>query len=163
MNANLNQYEKTEKFLGTKLFDLIPTIKTVVWTEGKVCYDTLITLQNDKTILGEIKVRNIKIDDYNDYILEVSKLVSLINKSKKIKSDKIYYINFFPNKVEGIKDFIVFDLSPRIKDWKINKPKVIQKYMNKVTYLSTDDKILKEVIMLQYDPSLDLRGLISIN
>ena len=159
---SLNNYEINERKLADELFKLIPTIESVEYTQGRICYDCLIKMKNQKTVLGEIKVRNIEINKYPDYILEVSKLISLINKYKKLGSDRIYYINFFSNKIEGIKDFIVFDLTARMKVWKENKPKIYKKYMNKVTYIS-NEKVCKEVIMLQYDEKIDMKGIMNCN
>ena len=163
MNETLNKFEQNERFWAEQLFKIFPNIKEYQFTNGRICYDVIITLHNTKTILGEIKVRNIKIDKYDDYILEASKLVSLIKKYKKLNNDKIYYINFFNNEYEGIKDFIIFDLSARLADWKINKPIITKKWMNAETYKSRDNKIEKEVILLKYNDKIDCKGLLSLN
>jgi hypothetical protein len=151
-----------ERHLAEELFKLIPTIKEYTFTEGRVCYDTIITLNNDKKILGEIKVRSFQINKYPDYILEGSKLISLINRKKKDGFDLIYYINFFTNK-DKLYDFIVFDLTARIKTWKINKPIITKMWMNAETHLSTTIKVPKEVILLKYDPEMDCKGILPLN
>jgi hypothetical protein len=163
MNANLKVFESKERNLCEKLFSIIPEIEAYRFTEGKICYDVVIMTKSKKVILGEVKVRSFEIHKYDTYILEVSKLISLINKQKKLGSDRIYYINFFSNKSEGVMDFIIFNLTERIKTWKKVKPITIKKYMNAVTYISKEDKVEKEVIMLVYDDKIDCQGVITVN
>ena len=162
MSQTLKIYEQNERILADKLFQLFDTIQDYYFTQGKICYDTVITLKNGTTILGEMKVRNFKADKYPDYILQVDKLLALINKAKN-KGHLIYYINFFESETTGMKDFIIFNLSARIPEWKVNKPVVVKKWMNDATFKSTEYKVTKEVIMLQYDETKDMRGSFSIN
>lgn len=163
MNENLQNFERLERKLGAQLFKGISTIKSYYFTEGCVCFDGVITSDNDTTILFEIKVRQFDIDKYDSYILQVDKLKNLIKKSEKNNFDRIYYINFFKNETTGLYDFIIFNLSERIKEWKINKPEVQVRWMNAATFKSTTDKIQKEVIMLKYDSKIDGKGNFSAN
>jgi hypothetical protein len=162
MNPKLAKYEKDERYLASKLFNQFKGIKSYTFTKGRICYDTTIILQNDDSILGEMKVRSFKIDKYDDYILEVVKLVSLIKKAKA-GGHMIYYINFFESDKRGMKDFIVFNISARLKEWKDKRPEVKKMWMNEVTFLSTDKKVMKDVIMLKYDPGKDMKGTFSLN
>jgi hypothetical protein len=154
----LIDYEKTERYLAKKLLDKIKNVEDYWFTKGRVCYDIEILLKNEKMILGEVKVRNFKIDAYPDYILQVDKLISLINTAIKKKSDLIYYINFFDSDKPEQEDFIVFNLMPRIQEWKTNKPIIVKKMMNSETCVSTDYKIIKQVILLTYNPKIDMKG-----
>lgn len=164
MITTLKNYEKTERYLAERLFSHIPTINTYMFTEGKICYDTIITLNNGSRILGEIKVRSCEANQFPDYILQVDKLINLIKRAKLNGFELIYYINFFNNdKTSTMKDFIIFDLTPRIQEWKVNRPIVIKKYMNDATFKSKTYKVEKEVIMLKYDEKTDMRGTFCLN
>jgi hypothetical protein len=156
----LQQYEKNERILATKLFSLIPTIKAYEFTEGRICYDTIIHLENGNTILGEIKVRNCEFETYPDYILEVMKFKSLCKRMKDNNYNLLYYINFFNNEKEELKDFVVFNLSARIKEWQVTLPTIQHKWMNEVTFKS-NHKVQKEVLMLKYDKNKDWFGTIN--
>jgi len=162
VDSKLLCYEKNERYLADKLFSSINTIEEYSFSSGKVCYDFIVKLKSGIKILGEIKVRNFKIDKYDDYILEVDKLVRLINVMKKYNFDRIYYINFFETDYEIAKDFIIFNLTERLKEWKVNKPKIEKRLMNYETYKSTDVKVFKDVIMLKYIDNIDARGIIML-
>ena len=162
MSQTLNAYESKERFLAQKLFNCIPTIREYQFSTGHVAYDTIISLKDNTTILGEIKVRQFDVNNYSTYILQVDKLISLCNRAKKSNFDRIYYINFFESG-ERNPDFIIFNLTPRIKEWQTNKPIIETKWMNAETYKSTVNKIPKQVIMLYYQPEFDCRGILAIN
>jgi len=161
MSEILDDYETKERYYATKLFKYIPEIIDFTFTSGRICYDCIIKTV-DKTILGEIKIRNFGINKYNTYILEVEKLLGLCKKAHKDKFDRIYYVNFFESEHPNNKDFIIFNLLPRIKEWKINSPKIEQKYMNAKTYISDDYKIIKNVIMLEYRSDIDAKGILTL-
>jgi hypothetical protein len=146
----------------TKLFSIIPSITNYTFTEGRICYDAIVNTDKNETILVETKVRNIEIDKYDEYILELQKLISLINRKKKNNYNKIYYINFFPHENSAMQQFIIFDLTPRIEDWKLIQPEIIKKYMNKAT-CDGDDKVVKEIIMLRYNDKTDCKGIFALN
>jgi hypothetical protein len=158
VNENLKNYESNERYLAKKLFQFMSNIKQYTFTEGHICYDTIITTQDDKQILGEIKVRSCEIDEYPDYILEVNKVINLIKKKKLNNYDSIYYINFFQNKNNALIDFIVFNLYERAKTWKTVKPIIIKKWMNAETYLSKSNKVEKQIMLLKYDEKIDMKG-----
>lgn len=163
MTQTLKNYEKNERYLATRLFAHFNTIKEYSFTEGHICYDFLIKLIDDKTIIGEIKVRNFKTDKYPDYILQVDKLIGLIKRATRNNYDKIYYVNFFKSEDNTRKEFIIFDLTVRIKEWKVNRPTVKRMLMNAETHKSTEVKVFKDVILLKYDENIDMRGNFSLN
>ena len=163
MNPKLKSYEEDERYLLEILLSHFKTIENYNFTSGRICYDAEIFLKNKKTILSEVKVRKFKIDTYPDYILQVDKLISLINKAKTKGNDLIYYINFFKSEYKNRKDFIIFNLTPRIMEWKTNKPTVINKWMNAETCVDNPNKISKQVIMLNYNPKIDCMGNFYIN
>lgn len=152
-----------ERLLGTHLFKNIPTIKSYYFSTGHTCFDGVITTIKETNILFEIKVRQFDINKYDTYILEVDKLLNLIKKAKKNSFKIIYYINFFKNEETGLYDFLIFNLTERIRRWKTVKPLVERRWMNAQTYLSTTNKVLKEVIMLKYEPEIDGKGNFSAN
>lgn len=162
INEQLKIYEENERYLCYKLFQHIPTIRDYYFTNGKIAFDTIITLENETKILGEVKVRQFEANKYPDYILEVSKLISLIKRHKEKGTDLIYYFNFFDGKKPEIKEWIIFNLTPRIMNWKVNKPKIEKRWMNEATFVS-NHKIQKEVIMLQFNPETDMRGFLALN
>jgi len=162
MNAKLAEYEHNERYLTGKLLKKYDNIDNYKFTSGKICFDTELFFKNGVKALAETKVRSFEMNRYSDYILQANKLVALIKKAQKRGSDAIFYINFFESDNPGVKDFIIFDLTSRIQEWKINRPQVKRMYMNAVTYLG-NQKIEKEVIMLRYDESIDRKGQISLN
>jgi len=162
MNAKLAEYEHNERYLTGKLLMKYDNIDNYKFTSGKICFDTELFFKNGVKALAETKVRSFEMNRYSDYILQANKLVALIKKAQKRGSDAIFYINFFESDNPGVKDFIIFDLTSRIQEWKINRPQVKRMYMNAVTYLG-NQKIEKEVIMLRYDESIDRKGQISLN
>lgn len=155
---NLVKFERNERYLGEQLFKRLPTIKEYEFTSGRICFDSLVTTTENKHILVEIKVRRFRRERYNTYILEVTKLQGLIKKAEKLKQDTILYVNFFEcdetNKVE----FIIFNLSERIKQWQKKPPKVEKMKMNIETWKSEDVKALKDIILLEFDDKIDSKG-----
>ena len=162
MNQKLAEYEYNERLLTGKLLKRYDNIDKFKFTSGRICFDTEIHFRNGVKALMETKVRTFEIDRYEDYILQVDKLKSLIKKAQKKGSNAIFYVNFFNSDNPGVKDFIIFDLTSRIQEWKTKRPQVKRMYMNAVTYLG-NQKIEKEVIMLRYDENIDRKGQISLN
>jgi hypothetical protein len=161
---SLSNYETAERYYATELFNRFDSIKEYSFTSGRICFDTLIVKKDETRILGEIKVRNFPIKLYNTYILELGKLRGLINRANQNKCSRIYYINFFLNETHPTyRDCIIFDLTPRLIEWKTNPPKVEHKYMNRMTCVSTTNKISKDVIMLEYRPELDCKVILALN
>jgi len=161
--SRLKEYEKKERYLASILFNNMKGIKEYSFTEGHICYDFIVTTETDKIIIGEIKVRNNNIDKYPDYILQVDKLHNLIKRAEKYNYDIIYYINFFKTKEKSQKDFIIFNLSERIKIWYKTKPKIHSMLMNAETFRSNKIKVYKDVILLKYDEKIDAKGNLSLN
>lgn len=160
---NLVKFERNERYLGEQLFKRLPTIKEYEFTTGRVCYDSLVTTKDNKKIIVEIKVRRFKREKYNTYILQVDKLQNLIKRANKLNLDQIRYINFFETDNPAVVEFIIFDLTPRIKEWTKHPPKVEVIPMNVETWKSTENKIYKQVILLEFDPKIDAKGDIGLN
>lgn len=155
----LNQYEKAERTLGTQFFnqfyDKIDCYQFTPPNSRKGYDGTYKAINADSSTFFEIKVRNIKMDSYPDYILQADKANALSkwhNQGYELK-----YINFFIND-SGTYDAIVFDLNYRIEQWrKMGMENVLQDmWMNNATYIS-NDKVSKKVIMLKYDPMIDTK------
>lgn len=158
MSGSLQEFENKERYFGTQLFKRINTIKNYEFTTGRVCYDFCITTTQNKHIIGDVKCRRFKRDKYNTYILEVKKLQGLIKKAEKLKQDTILYVNFFETDEANKVEFIIFNLSERIKQWKKKPPKVEQMKMNVETWKSEDVKALKDIILLEFDDKIDSKG-----
>jgi len=163
ITQNLINYEKNERYLADKLFQHIPTIENVEYTSGHICYDAIITLKNQTKIISEFKVRSFEANKYPDYILQVDKLVNLTKRKKQNNYDMIYYINFFQGKDKTNIEFIIFNLSGRKEQWQQNKPIIKKMWMNAETHKSTTFKVEKQVILLQYDEKIDMRGNFILN
>lgn len=110
----------------------------------------------DASVVFETKVREIKIDQYPDYIMEARKLNSLTIRHNKGHQTK--YFNFFKHP-GGAYDFIGFDITIRIEEWKeIGFKGVVEvRWMNHETFKSRKDKVPKEVIMLTFRPEIDTK------
>jgi len=162
-NQSLLTYTDNEKYLTSALFNHFETIENYEFTTGNVCYDVIVNLKNGTKIMGEIKVRDFELDKYPDYILQVDKLINLGKRAKELGFHKIYYINFFKTQTPAIKEFIIFNLSARIKLWKVTPPIVQEKYMNAATFQSKSYKVPKKVIMLKYEEEMDSKGTLSLN
>lgn len=158
MTQNLINYEKNERVLTTQLLNRIPTVKDYSFTSGHICYDCLINLKDGRTIIGEVKVRNFELGKYPDYILQVDKVVNLNKQAVTNHYDLIYYINFFKSSEPNRVDFIIFNLTERIKEWRSIRPEVKKMWMNSETHLSTTNKTEKEVILLRYNEKIDMTG-----
>lgn len=87
-------------------------------TEDK--YETVDYLftYNDKKVVAEIKVRNIRYEGYDSHLMEVSKYKSLVKYKKDSNSDCAYYINFFTDgtkvnaywySIKTVRDFGIID------------------------------------------------------
>jgi len=164
MNEKLKEFEINERFLTSRLLSHIPTVASVEYTKGRIAYDAIVKLTNQKTVLVEVKVRNCFESTYPDYILQVDKLVNLLKYKKQNGYDFIYYINYFKNpSSSGLRDCIIFNLGERAQRWKTDKPKVEKKWMNNETCVSTDYKVMKDVIMLTYDPTIDMKVTFTLN
>jgi hypothetical protein len=162
--ATLAEFETKERYYATELFNRFDTIKEYSFTSGRICFDTLIVKKDETRILGEIKCRNFTANKYNTYILELGKLRGLINRANQNKCTKIYYINFFLNEAHPTyRDCIIFDLTPRLAEWKKNPPKVVPMRMNAETYKSSTFKVEKEIILLEYRPEFDCKVILALN
>ena len=154
----LAQYERNERYLGEELFKRLKTVKEYQFTSGRICYDSLVTNTENKHILVEIKVRRFRRERYNTYILQVDKLQNLIKRAEKMKLEEIRYINFFESDETNKVEFIIFNLSERIKQWQKKPPKVEKMKMNIETWKSEDVKALKDIILLEFDDKIDSKG-----
>lgn len=162
---NLQAYESNERNLTTQLFNqsALP-INKVSYTTGRIAYDAIATLNNNQTILIEIKVRNCYIDTYPNLFLQKDKLMSLIKYRDRFNNNYIWYVNHFNHHIDDSKkDFIIFNLHRRIEEWRSNPPIIEQRLMNAETCRSNEDKMYKDVILLQYNEKIDRKGTYSIN
>jgi len=91
-NQKLINYEKDERELTDKLLSHIPSVESVEYTKGRIAYDAIITLKNNKKILTEVKVRNCFIETYPNYVLQVDKLVSLLKYKIKNGYEMILFL-----------------------------------------------------------------------
>ena len=161
--ASLKMYENRERYLTYYLLSHKKEFKSFYLCDAHVCYDAVATTVNDISALIEVKVRDNAIDKYPDYILEIDKLDKLIN-AAKAKNYKILYINYFATETPDQWDYIIFNITARIREWEINgapTPKVI--YANEMTYVSKEKKKEKWVITLKYEPDKDEKGSFNLN
>jgi len=108
----------------------------------------------ETTSFLEAKVRNFPMAKYDNWILEVKKLQTLV----KYCIGNIYYINFFQEE-NGTYSAIFFNISKRIELWKTEgsiPSKII--WMNNQTF-KNNGKIPKEVILLEFDQTMDTQYL----
>ena len=103
-------------------------------------------------------MRRFRRERYNTYILQVDKLQNLIKRAEKMKLEEIRYINFFESDETNKVEFIIFNLSERIKQWQKKPPKVEKMKMNIETWKSEDVKALKDIILLEFDDKIDSKG-----
>jgi hypothetical protein len=161
---SLSDYEFNERFYTDKLISHLPNIESVEYTSGRIAYDAIITLKNQKKILTEVKVRDCYISTYSDYIIQVDKVINLIKYKVKGNYEFVYYINYFKNAENSNSiDCIVFNLGKRLLEWKTNPPKIHLMWMPNETYKSRSYKVQKEVVLLNYDETKDMKCNFSLN
>lgn len=152
-----------ERLLGHYLLSHLKGIKSFYLTDAHVAYDAVAVTKSDITTLIEIKVRDNTINQYPDWILEVEKLDKLSN-AAKAKNHKILYINFFKTEAPEKWDYIIFNMTGRIRKWSEgDKPELRCLFANDKTFVSKEDKRDKWVIMLKFDDSMDERGSLNLN
>lgn len=161
---NLSNCEQKERYLSNRLFSHIPSIERVEYTSGRITYDAIVFLNNNKKVITEVKVRDCFIKTYPNYILQEDKLINLIKHKVKNNCDFIYYINYFKNPDnDNLMDCIVFDIGTRVIKWKNNKPEIKLMWMNEETYVNNPHKVQKRIILLYYDEKMDMKVTFSIN
>lgn len=157
---NLNFYETRERNLCKQLFTSYEDkLHAYQFTKpgSRKGYDGFYQLTpQDSSVVFEVKARDIQIDQYPDYIMEAGKANTLSTWHNQGHQTK--YFNFF-KKPDGRFDFIGFDITTRIEEWReLGYENVVQlKWMNAVTCVSRKNKIQKEVIMLKFRPDIDTR------
>ena len=158
--SKLQDYENKERTLTAQLFQSYEDkLHAYQFTKPNSFkgYDGFYQITpQDASVVFETKVRDIKIDQYPDYIMEAGKLNSLTiwhNKGHQTK-----YFNFF-KQPGGAYDFIGFDITARIEEWKeIGYKNVVEvRWMNHETFKSRKNKVPKEVIMLKFRPEIDTK------
>lgn len=138
-------------------------IKSFYLTEAHLPYDAVAVTVFEQTALIEIKVRENTINQYPDHIIEVEKLEKLVN-SAKAKNHKILYINFFRTEEPEHWDFIIFNISGRLKEWAEHGPPTPQCILaNDKTFVSKDNKREKWIIRLNYEKDMDQKGSINLS
>lgn len=152
-----------EKLLTRTLLSSMRGIERFYLTsEDHLPYDAVATTVSGISTLIETKVRNFSINNYQEFILEIEKLDKISNAAKS-NNLKILYINFFKTDEPEKWDYIIFNITGRIRKWDEEKPEVKCIYANDKTFVSTMNKRDKWVIMLKYDITIDQRGTISLN
>lgn len=102
----------------------------------KLAYDCYIIYKGKKYII-ELKDRDPKYEQYNEYILEKDKYERVMTWKERLGAAGAYYCNFFGNKA------YLFNL----EDKRItNKPS--KQYMNAITAKSRTEKIEKEIYLI---------------
>lgn len=138
-------------------------IKTFYLTDAHVAYDAVAVTKSDITTLIEIKVRDNAINKYPDHILEVEKLDKLVN-AAKAKDHKILYINFFKTEAPEQWDYIIFNITGRLREWAEHGPPSPQCILaNDKTFVSKETKREKWIIRLKYEDDKDQKGTINLN
>lgn len=155
----LKKFTDNEKKMMMQFFDTFGgNIENYEFTYGNCSWDGQFqdNIYKIPTVF-ETKVRNFNLHKYDTYIIEAQKLNNLAkhhNQGKKVK-----YFNFFKSK-NGTYDLIIFNLSERIERWRENNTPIEEiiekKWMNSATYRSKE-KVEKEVIMLEFDSSIDMK------
>ena len=116
-------------------------VKKVEYTQGNIVYDAIV---NDN-IMVEVKVR--RVEDYvfnmiknEGAILECNKYTYLMEAKERMNCKKTLYINFFPKQ----KKTLVFNL----EEVTLN---LSEKTMNNQTYSAGQDKIRKQIYLLDFN------------
>lgn len=160
---SLKKYENMEKLLTHYLLSHIGGIKSFYLTEAHLPFDAVAVTKSDLTALIEVKVRNNLIDQYPDYILEIEKLDKLVN-AAKAKDHKILYINFFKTEVPEQWDYIIFNISGRLREWNEHGAPTPQCILaNDKTFVSKENKREKWIIRLKYEDDKDQKGSFNLN
>lgn len=158
----LAEYESQERKLTEHLLNTFNNIESYQLVNCKYCYDFWMKL-NNKFYLGEVKVRDFKIDKYDTYFFETEKLNNLVM-TAKVKKLGIVYINYFKTHEPYTWNYIIFNINARIREWGIKgAPEVNCIYMNDKTFVSKNNKIPKFVIKLKYEKDKDHKGTINLN
>lgn len=158
MHNNLQKFTDNERNLMTQFFKTFDeNVEAYQFTEGNVFYDYhYITNVSDPSIFGEIKVRSFPIEKYPDYIIELQKL----NNLTRLVNDgfDVQCANFFKNQ-NGTYDLIVFNIPYRVQLYReMGYEKVVkQMWMNETTFKSRSKKMMKDVILLKFDPMIDTK------
>lgn len=123
-----------------RFFARFDSIKDIFYTDGNVVYDAII----NSSILVETKIRDIS--DYifemvkkDGVILEKDKYTYLNKKKDELGMSKIFYIMFFPKQQE----ILLYDLA------KVDLKESVMK-MNKTTYSFSNNKVNKNIYLLDY-------------
>jgi hypothetical protein len=152
-----------EKLLGHYLLSHLKGIKSFYLTEAHLPFDAVAVTKSEITTIIEIKVRDNTINQYPDWILEVEKLDKLVN-AAKAKNHKILYINFFKTEVPEQWDYIIFNITGRLKEWNEHGPPAPQCILaNDKTFVSKENKREKWIIKLKYEEDKDQKGRINLN
>lgn len=161
--ASLKKYEDMERLLGHYLLSHLKGIKSYYLTDAHLPYDAVAVTNSEISALIEIKVRDNTINQYPDYILEVEKLDKLVN-AAKAHNHKILYINFFKTEVPEQWDYIIFNITARLREWAEHGPPSAQCILaNDKTFVSKDNKREKWIIRLKYEDDKDQKGRLRLN
>jgi hypothetical protein len=152
-----------EKILTHYLLRHMSGIKSFYLTEAHLCFDAVAVTNSGITTLIETKVRDNNVNQYPDYILEIEKLDKLMN-AAKAKDHKILYINFFKTDAPETWDYIIFNITGRLREWSEHGPPTPQCLLaNDKTFVSTEKKREKWILRLKYESDKDQKGTLNLN
>jgi hypothetical protein len=156
-------FEDREKYLAHYLLSHLKGVKSFYLTGAHLPFDAVAVTKSDITTLIEIKVRDNTINQYPDHILEVEKLDKLVI-AAKAKNHKILYINFFKTEAPEQWDYIIFNMTGRIREWNEHGPPTAQIILaNDKTFVSKENKREKWIIKLKYEDDKDQKGSLNLS
>ena len=156
--TKLAEYETQERFLASKLFSSNKGISEYSFTSGRIFYDGIAVSTDGRKAIFEIKVRSFGIHSFNNYFLEIAKFKNLYEAGERT-GNTILYINFFKTEDPDRWDYLVFNITKRVEEWKVKGSPAIERVrMNAKTFVSKTDKIYKDIIRLEYEEDKDKTG-----
>lgn len=140
----MDNFSKAEQE-GRQLFkSLLEQCNITEYLETEDKYDTMDMLykRNGKTIGVEIKVRDMRYEGYDTYLMELSKYNALVEKVNSGVVDNAAYVNFFGNDTVYI--FPLRKIAQAIKD---GSATIDTTYCNRTTAVYSD-KVAKQTIKI---------------
>lgn len=148
----MDNFEKAEQS-GRALFkSLLEQCNITQYLETEDKFDIMdmqYTLKG-KTTGVEIKKRAKQYEDYDTYLMEVSKFKALANKIKNGEIDNACYINFF-----GEDTAYIFSIRAIAKAIRANQIQIRQTYCNRTTAVASE-KVLKATLYLPKSMALKI-------
>ena len=156
-------FENREKDLTRYLLSHMKGVKSFYLTDAHLPYDAFVVSKSDITAIIETKVRDNTINLYPDYIMETEKLFNLIS-AATANNHKILYINFFKTEKPEQWDYIIFNISCRIREWgEHGSPDAQCILASDKSFISKEKKKEKWIIRLKYEQDKDEKGTLNLN